>query len=210
MKVLAINGSPKKNGNTAFALQTVLGELERAGIQTETVHVGIKAIRGCIACGSCARSQDSSCALDDGANEWIKKMIEAEGIVIGSPVYYAGINGTLKSFLDRAFYVAGANGRKMRHKVGAGVVVARRGGTTASLDQLNKYFTIAEMLMPSSNYWNMIHGAAPNEATGDLEGVQTMRVLGQNMAWLLKVLDYAKGHVPEPEAEQKVFTNFIR
>lgn len=210
MKVLAINGSPKAEGNTAAALKTALKELEAEGFMTEILHIGNKPFRGCVACGQCARKGDCKCAIDDGANELIAKMVDADGILVGSPVYYAGINGALKCFLDRAFYVAGAAGSRMRLKVGAGVVVARRAGTTAALDQLNKYFTIAEMIVPSSNYWNMAHGAAPDEALGDAEGMQVMRLLGRNMAWLMKCLEWGRHNLPLPKREDKIKTNFIR
>ncbi len=210
MKVLAINGSPKKDGNTSFALRVVASELEAAGIETETIHVGGKALRGCVACGRCAETMDGNCVIDDGANEWIAKMIEADGLLLGSPVYYAGVNGTMKSFLDRAFFAASSRCRRMRLKVGASVVAVRRAGASATLDQLNKYLTISEMIVPSSNYWNVIHGMAPTESADDDEGVQTMRVLGRNMAWLMKVIEAGKAHVEPPPLEEKVFTNFIR
>ena len=210
MKVLAINGSPKKDGNTALALRTVMGALEAAGVSTELIHIGDKAVRGCVCCGRCAETKDGKCALKDGANEWIAKMLAADGLLLGSPVYYSGINGTMKSFLDRAFYVSGSSGRKMRLKVGAAVVAVRRAGASVAFDQLNKYFTISEMLVPSSNYWNIIHGRAPGEAAGDDEGLQTMRVLGGNMAWLMKLIEFGKGHVEPPPMEEKIFTNFIR
>jgi multimeric flavodoxin WrbA len=210
MKVLAINGSPKAEGNTALALSTVLKELEAEGIVTETLHIGNKPVRGCLGCGACMKKGDCKCVIPDGANEWIAKMVDADGILLGSPVYYAGINGTLKSFLDRAFYVAAGAGYRMRLKVGAGVVVARRAGTTASLDQLNKYFTIAEMLVPSSNYWNLAHGAAPGEAADDAEGLQIMRILGRNMAWLMKCVEWGRHNLPTPLREEKIKTNFIR
>jgi len=210
MRVLAINGSPKSEGNTALALRTVMKELEADGIETEMLHIGNKAVRGCLGCGRCAETKDGRCALKDDANAWIADMVAADGLLLGSPVYYAGINGTLKCFLDRAFYVAGASGRKMRLKVGASVVAVRRAGSSAALDQLNKYFTISEMLVPSSCYWNMAHGRAPGEAAGDDEGLQTMRVLGRNMAWLMKIVEFGKGKFPPPPPEDKVFTNFIR
>ena len=210
MKVLAINGSPNANGNTALALDTVLKELEKEGISTEVIQIGNKPVRGCIACGTCIEKGDCKCVLADGANVWISKMVEADGLLLGSPVYYSGVNGTLKSFLDRAFFVTSAAGRKMRLKVGAAVVAVRRSGGTATFDQLNKYFTISEMLVPTSNYWNVIHGMALEEAQGDAEGLQVMRVLGKNMAWLMKLVDYGKRNLPPPAIEEKIFTNFIR
>ncbi|OGV63721.1 MAG: FMN reductase [Lentisphaerae bacterium RIFOXYB12_FULL_65_16] len=210
MRVVAINGSPKKDGNTALALQTVMKELESEGISTELIHIGNKAVRGCLACGRCAETKNGTCAIPDAANEWIAAMFAADGVLLGSPVYYSGINGTMKSFLDRAFCVAGASGRKMRLKVGAAVVAARRSGASTAVDQLNKYFTIAEMLMPCSSYWNIVHGRAPGEAAGDAEGLQIMRVLGRNMAWLMKLVDFGKGHIPPPPMEDRILTSFIR
>ena len=207
MKVLAINGSPKLDGNTFIALDTVLKELEKEGISTEVIHLGGKAVHGCIACFKCRESGDGRCVLKDGANEWIAKMVEADGLLLGSPVYYAGINGTLKSFLDRAFFAAGSS---MRLKVGAGIVAVRRAGSSTALDQLNKYFSISEMLVPASNYWNMAHGMMPGEVQGDSEGLQIMRVLGRNMAWLMKLVEYGRKNLPPPEPESKVMTNFIR
>lgn len=204
MKVVAINGSPKANGNTAFAISLVLEQLEKEGIETEVIHIGNKPIRGCIGCGGCGR--DGHCVFqDDQMNDWADKMAAADGVVIGTPVYYAGINGTLKSFLDRAFY---SHGRQMRHKVGVGLVAVRRTGGMPALEDINRFFTISEMLVPSSSYWNVIHGAKPGEAQQDEEGKQTMKTLGQNMAWLLKMRE--KGLAEEPERQPKVSMNFIR
>ncbi|HNW26052.1 MAG TPA: flavodoxin family protein [Candidatus Gastranaerophilaceae bacterium] len=208
MHVIAINGSPKSEGNTYNALKLVLEELKNQGISGEIIHIGNKNIRGCLACGGCFKNKDESCVIKDEVNECIQKMKEADGILIGSPVYYASIAGTLKCFLDRTFYVCSANGGLLRHKVGASVVVARRSGEVAAFDHLNHYFTIAEMFMPSSNYWNVIHGRMPGEVLLDEEGVQIMRVLGKNMAYLLKQLK--TGTQTAPEQEQKMLTNFIR
>ena len=208
MKVLAINGSPNPQGNTAFALQTVLNELEKYGIQTEIANIGRKVIRGCAACGSCLEQQDRRCFFDDEVNAWLPKLTEADGILLGSPVYYSGINGTIKSFLDRAFFVASNNGWLMRHKVGAGVVVARRSGGTASCEQLNKYFMISEMVVVSASYWNIVHGLLPGEAGLDEEGISTMRILGRNMAWIIQTLDQKQ--IERPPIEERVFTHFIR
>ena len=211
MKMLAFNGSPNKEGNTYHAIKLVAGELEKAGIETEIVQVGNKAIRGCIACYQCIKNQDERCGLkDDEVNEWIQKMKQADAIILGSPVYYSAINGTMKSFLDRAFFVTGVNGGLLRHKVGASVVAVRRSGGIPTFDQLNHFLNYSEMLLATSNYWNVIHGRAPGEALQDEEGVQIMRVLGKNMAWLLKLVENGKGVVPTPEMEAKVFTNFIR
>ncbi len=210
MKVLAINGSPNENGNTSFAIRAVCDELEKEHFETEILHIGNKKLHGCIACGVCISKGDCRCALDDGINEWILKMVEADGIILGSPVYFSGVNGTMKSFLDRAFFVAAVSGRPLRHKVGAAVVAVRRSGGVATFEQLNNYLCFSEMLIPASNYWNVIHGMTPGEAAGDQEGIQTMRVLGKNMAWLLKLVEHGKGHVHPPPMEDKVLTNFIR
>lgn len=208
MKVAAINGSPKTEGNTYHALKMVTEELERQGISTEIIQVGNKNIHGCLACGKCYENKNEKCIIDDEVNEIIQKMKSADGIIIGSPVYYASIAGTMKCFLDRAFYTAGANGGLFRHKVGASVVAVRRSGEVATFDHLNHYFTVAEMFLASSNYWNVIHGRLPGEVAQDGEGVQIMRVLGKNMAFLMKSI--AKNSDALPEKEIKVMTNFIR
>lgn len=211
MKVVAFNGSPKKAGNTYNAIRTVAAELEKEGIEVEIVHVGNKVIRGCIACGGCSRNQNERCVIDkDEVNEWIQKMKEADGIILGSPVYYSAIAGTMKSFLDRAFYVASVNGGMFRHKIGASVVAVRRSGGIPVFDQLNNFINYSEMIMPTSNYWNVAYGANPGEVTQDEEGMQIMRVLGKNMSWLMKVVEAGKSQVEESEKEDKVFTNFIR
>lgn len=208
MHVVAFNGSPKSEGNTYQAIKVVADLLEEEGISTEIIHVGNKKIRGCVACGGCAKNLNEKCVINDEVNGWIQKMKEANGIIISSPTYYASIAGTMKCFLDRAFFVCGANGNLLRHKVGASVVAVRRSGEVAVFDHLNHYFTICEMFPSTSNYWNVIHGRAPGEALQDEEGVQTMRVMGKNMAWLMKKL---KGiDATEPEMEQKIYTSFIR
>ena len=208
MKVLAINGSPRADGNTATALRLVIHALENEGVATELVTIGQKVLRGCLACYQCRERQNQRCAFDgDEVNALIPKMIEADGILLGSPVYYSGINGTMKSFLDRAFFAAGP---KMRHKAGAAVVAVRRSGGSATFDQLNKYFLISQMCVVGSNYWNIIHGMMPGEATQDAEGQQVMRTLGQNMAWLLKLIDYGKTGIAQPIPEDKIMTNFVR
>lgn len=211
MKVIAINGSPKKEGNTYHAIKIVTDELEKEGIETEILHVGNKSVRGCMACGQCAKNRNEKCVIEtDEVNHWIQKMKEADGILIGSPVHYSSISATLKSFLDRAFYVAGMNQSLFRHKVGATLVAVRRSGGVTSFDELNHYINYSEMLVPTSSYWNVIHGAAPGEVLQDTEGVQIMRVLGKNMAWLLKLVENGKGTVKEPEREVKTPMNFIR
>ena len=211
MKVVAFNGSPKKEGNTYHAIKLVVGELEKEGIETEIVHVGNKVIRGCIACGQCARNKNEKCAIDnDEVNQWIQQMKKADGIILASPVHYSAIGGTMKSFLDRAFYVASMNNGMLRHKVGASLAAVRRSGGIPTYEQMNIYLNYSEMIIPGSNYWNVIHGARPGEVLQDEEGVQIMRVLGKNMAWLLKVIENSKGTIEKPEREAKVATNFIR
>ncbi|MEG6615211.1 flavodoxin family protein [Peptococcaceae bacterium 1198_IL3148] len=210
MKVVAFNGSPNKAGNTYHAIKLVTEELEKEGIKIEIIHVGNKVIRGCLACGQCIKNKNERCAINDEVNDWLQLMKGADGIILGSPTHYSAIAGTMKSFLDRAVYVAGANGGMLRHKVGVAVVAVRRSGGLPTFNQLNNYLNYSEMLIPTSNYWNVIHGRAPGEALQDAEGVQIMRVLGKNMAWLLKLVENGKGAVPEPAMEDKVFTNFIR
>lgn len=208
MKVIAINGSPKAEGNTYHALKMVTDELENQGISTEIIHIGNKVIRGCIACGGCIKNQNEKCVIDDEVNDIIQKMKYSDGIIIGSPVYYASIAGTMKCFLDRAFYTAGANGGLFRHKIGASIAAVRRSGEVATFDHLNHYFTVGEMFVVPSNYWNVIHGRLPGEVVHDGEGVQTMRVLGKNMAFLLKSIENNKKELPSKE--EKIRTDFIR
>lgn len=211
MKVVAINGSPKKEGNTAQAMKIVCNELENAGIETETIWVGNKLIRGCMGCGKCFKNKDEKCIFaDDCVNDIIQKMKDADGIILGSPVHYSGVGGSMKSFLDRAFYVSGANGGLFSRKVGTSVAAVRRSGGIPTIDQLNKYLSYSEMLMPSSNYWGVIHGTMPGEVLEDEEGVQIMRILGKNMAWLLQLVENGKGKVIPPEMEKKTMMNFIR
>jgi multimeric flavodoxin WrbA len=194
MNVVAFNGSPNKEGNTYHALRMVANELEASGMETEIIHVGNRLIRGCTACNQCVKNRDEKCVLPgDEVNEWIQKMKAADGILFGSPVHYSALGSTMKAFLDRAFYVTGVNGGLLRHKVAASVVAVRRSGGVATFDQLNNYITYSEMLMPTSNYWNVIHGTRPGEAVQDEEGVQIMRVLGKNMAWLMKRIVGNKG-----------------
>lgn len=211
MKVVAFNGSPNKKGNTYNSIETVAAELEKEGIEVEIIHVGNKLVRGCLACGRCSRNQNERCVIEtDNVNEWIQKMKEADGIILGSPVYYSAIAGTMKSFLDRAFFVATSNGGMFRHKIGASVVAVRRSGGIPVFDQLNNYINYSEMIMPTSNYWNVAYGTAPGEVTQDEEGMQIMRVLGKNMSWMMKVVEDGKTQVKENEKEEKIFTNFIR
>lgn len=205
MKILLINGSPKQNGNTFIALREVQNTLEAEGIETEMIHVGAKSIRGCTACNQCV--EKGKCVFDDVVNEVAPKFEAADGIVVGSPVYYASPAGTLIAFLDRLFYSASFD-KSM--KVGAAVAVARRGGTTATFDVLNKYFTISNMPVVSSQYWNSVHGRTPGEAVQDEEGLQTMRQLARNMAFLVKSIQLGKQQYGLPKHEARVATNFIR
>jgi multimeric flavodoxin WrbA len=211
MKVVAFNGSPRKNGNTAGCLNTVLAELEKQGIETELIHVGKERIRGCVACYTCLKKQNEKCAVeDDPVNDWIQKMKAADGILLGSPVYFSGVAGTMKSVLDRAFFVSSVNNGLLRHKVGASVAAVRRSGGIPAIDTLNHYIIYSEMIMPSSNYWNVAHGMNPGEMEQDYEGKQIMEVLGRNMAWLLKVMEVGSREVPAPARVTKTATNFIR
>ena len=204
MKVLLINGSPRKKGNTFIALSEVAKTLEENGIETEIVSIGTKAVQGCIACGRCAEL--GRCVFnDDLYNEVREKLEKTDGVVVGSPVYYAGPNGSLCALLDRLFYSAG---HVLAYKPAAAVAVCRRGGASATFDRLNKYFTINNMPVVSSQYWNSVHGMLPGEAVQDVEGLQTMRTLGRNMAWMLKNL--TQGGEPVPEREPWTPTHFIR
>ncbi|WP_405344485.1 flavodoxin family protein [Ruminococcus sp.] len=205
MKVLMINGSPRVGGNTAIALKEMEKAFVKNGIEVETVQIGNKAIRGCIACGTCAKK--GQCVFDDAVNEVAPKFAEADGLVVASPVYYASANGTLVSFLDRLFYSCHCD---KRMKVGAAVAVARRGGLSATFDELNKYFTINSMPVAASNYWNSVHGGAKGDAEQDAEGLQTVRVLAENMSFLMKSIALGKEQIGLPEAEPKQYTNFIR
>lgn len=211
MKVVAFNGSPNKNGNTYAAIKMVAQELEKEKIEVAIIHVGNRPISGCLACNQCVKNQNERCAITtDPVNEWIQEMKNADGIILGSPVHYSAIAGTMKAFLDRAFYVTSVNNGMLRHKVGASVVAVRRAGGIPAFNQLNNFINYSEMLMPTSNYWNIAYGTAPGEVEQDEEGKQIMRVLGQNMAWLMKLVDYGKDKIPPPSREKKVFTNFIR
>ena len=205
-KVILLNGSPHKEGTTYTALKEVADALIESGIEAKILHVGGDAHRGCTACGACKSS--GRCVFDDGLNEIADEIALADGLVIGSPVYYSSPNGTLLSFLDRLFYVHSK--RFPRMMVGASVVAARRGGCTASFDVLNKYFTISGMPIASSYYWNQVHGNGSEDAECDIEGLQTMRMLGRNMAFLIKSIALGKQAFGSPEKEKKTYTNFIR
>jgi len=209
MKVVIVNGIAKPEGNTAIALRTVAEALRAHGVDTEPINLGNGAIRGCVGCGRCFEAANRRCVFDDDAvNRNLETMFGADGLLVGSPVHFAGIGGCLKCFLDRAFFVAGANGGLFRHKVGAGVVAVRRGGEVSAWEQINKYFTLSEMFVPSGTYWNMVFGHVPGEALRDAEGLATMRALGANMAWLLRCRE--AGAVPLPPSSERVWTNFIR
>ena len=205
MNVLIINGSPRVGGNTSIALKEMEQVFAQEGIETKTIQVGGKDIRGCIACGTCFTR--GKCVFDDLVNQTSPKFEACDGLVIASPVYYASANGTLISFLDRLFYSCRFD-KSM--KVGASVVVARRGGLSATFDELNKYFTIAGMPVASSQYWNSVHGRAPGEAAQDAEGLQTMRTLARNMSFLIKSIALGKEKYGLPQKEPAQFTNFIR
>ena len=205
MKVLLINGSPKANGNTAAALAEMKQIFDQEGIGAEIVQVGHLNVRGCIACGGCYKA--GKCVFDDVVNELSAKLEEADGLVVASPVYYASANGTLTAVLDRLFYSSRFD---KRMKVGASVAVARRGGCSATFDQLNKYFTISGMPVASSQYWNSVHGGAPGEAHQDEEGMQTMRTLARNMTFLMRSIALGKAQYGLPEREKGKFTNYIR
>lgn len=204
MKVLLINGSPHREGNTFIALCEAARALEAEGIETEIVPIGTKAVQGCIACNRCAEL--GRCVFNDALyNEVRDKLAGADGLIVGSPVYYAGPNGSLCALLDRVFYSCS---ERLDYKPAAAVAVCRRGGASATFDRLNKYFTISNMPVVSSQYWNSVHGMLPGEAAQDAEGLQTMRLLGRNMARMLKSGVYAPENRPEPE--ERVMTNFIR
>lgn len=205
-RVLLINGSPNEKGCTYTALSEVAETLKKHDVETEILYLGKKPVAGCIACRKCFQS--GICVFEDQVNEVLEKLDGIDAIVIGSPVYYAGPSGQVCSFLDRLFYSAGS---RMAGKVGAAVVSCRRGGASAAFDRLNKYFTISNMVVAGSQYWNQVHGNTPEEVMKDEEGLQTMRTLGENIAWLLKCLEAGKNAgVPIPEHEKRISTNFIR
>ena len=207
MKVLLINGSPHEKGCTYTALCQVSKALEAEGIETEIFHVGTQPIRGCMGCGGCAKNGNNRCVFQDSVNEALEKAESADAYVFGSPVHYAAASGAITSFLDRFFYA----GKIHKFKPGAVVASARRAGTTATLDQLGKYLTISNMIMVGSQYWNMVHGNSPEQVLQDEEGMQTMTVLGRNMAWILKCIEAGKASgVNTPEHAPKTNTNFIR
>lgn len=207
MKVLLVNGSPHEEGCTWTALKEVAGALEKNGVQTEIIWLGVGEIAGCIGCGACAR-EGGGCFRRDVVNEFVEKAASADGFVFGSPVHYAAASGALTAFMDRAFYSGGGN---MAGKPAAAVVSCRRGGASAAFDQINKYFTINCMPIISSQYWNQVHGNSPEQVRQDEEGMQTMRTLGNNMAWILKCIEAGREKgICFPEREPVVRTNYIR
>ncbi len=205
LQVLMLNGSPRSNGNTAVALREMETVFRENGVEVETVVIGNRAIRGCVACGGCAKI--GKCVFDDAVNELAPKFEAADGLVVASPVYYASANATLIACLDRLFYSTPFD---KTMKVGASVVCARRGGCSATFDELNKYFTISGMPVASSQYWNSIHGRTPGEAEADGEGRQTMRTLARNMTFLMRSIALGKEHFGLPEQEARIATHFIR
>ena len=189
MKVIALNGSPRKDGNTSLLIKEVFTELENEGIETELIQLGGRPIHGCIACMKCGKKKNSQCALKgDSLNDHLAKMFAADGIILGSPVYFTDVTSEMKALIDRAGFVARQNGHLLRRKVGAGVVAVRRAGSVHTFDTLNHFFTINQMVVPGSDYWNMGIGLQPGDVSNDKEGMNTMRILGSNMAWLLKKL----------------------
>ena len=205
MKVIALNGSPKPKGNTWHALSQVCEVLEKEGVETEILHVGNLDVKGCISCGRC---KDGYCIhSNENLKDMIDKIFAADGLILGSPVYYAGIAGNFKSFLDRLFY---AGKGRLRLKVGASIAIPRRSGGVTTFDQLNNYFLISEMLVAPSYYWNVIHGGSPGEILGDTEGLSVLNNLGQNMAWMIKMREATKDTLPAPEAYPRSWMNFIR
>ncbi|MCR4991149.1 MAG: flavodoxin family protein [Lachnospiraceae bacterium] len=204
MKVLILNGSPTVGGNTSIALDEMVRVFDDEGIETELIQIGNKDIRGCIACGTCFKN--GKCVFDDAVNEIAPKLEDADGLVVASPVYYASANATLIALLDRLFYSTHFD---KTMKVGASVVVARRGGCSATYDELNKYFTISGMPVASSQYWNSVHGNSKGEAKEDKEGLQTMRTLARNMSFLMKSIALGKKKYGLPEKEEHAWTNFI-
>jgi len=210
MKVLLVNGSPHPKGSTYTALEEVAKTLNSEGVETEIFQIGTKPLAGCIACRSCVKNK--RCIFTDSVNDFLDLAKDADGFVFGTPVHYAAAGGAITSFMDRVFYADACAGRKSFYlKPAAAVVCARRAGTTATFDQLNKYFTISEMPIISSDYWNMVHGANPEDIKKDLEGLQTMRILARNMAWFLKCKEAGlKAGIPLPQREERIYTNFIR
>lgn len=205
-KILAINGSPNEFGSTYTAMRLVIDELEKQGVEVDFVQLGRGPVQGCTGCGGCRKHPEKLCVHDDLVNVCLKKVSEIDGLLVGSPVHYAGIGGNIKCFLDRFFFT----GPNVKFKVAAGVCALRRSGGVPAFQQLNNYFNLSRMIITPSHYWSAVHGnGGEQEVSQDLEGVQMMRSLGRNMAWLLQVLETGK-NIPLPESERRIFTNFIR
>lgn len=208
MKVIAINGSPRENGNTYFVLSKMAKELEKDKIETEIIQIGKQKIHGCIGCGYCFQSENNKCSItDDIVNESLDNIRKADGIILGSPTYYAGIAGTMKSFLDRLFYTSS---RYLKYKIGASIAISRRAGEVDVIHQLNNYFNLAEMIISPSQYWAVVFGANKGEVSEDEEGIQTIQRNAQAMAWLLKIKAATKDTIPFPSHQGRARTNFIR
>jgi multimeric flavodoxin WrbA len=211
MKVIAINGSPRKDGNTHTLLARVCARLEQHGIETEIIRIGGKAIRGCTACGMCFKNQDRQCIIiTDELNDVIAKMIAADGILLGSPTYFSDVSTEMKALIDRAGYVTLANGSCLAGKIGAAVSAVRRAGAQHAINTMHHFFSISQMPIATSTYWNMSYGAAKGETEHDVEGIQTMDNLGENMAWLMKSIEAARETVPPPQIDRSKQMNFIR
>jgi multimeric flavodoxin WrbA len=212
MKVVAFNGSPRKNGNTSILIETVFNELKNKGIETELIHVGKKQIQGWLACMKCAENQNGHCIIkNDIVNDCIDKIMNADGVILGSPVYCSGLTGQIKSFIDRVSLTATVNNSLFKRKIGASVVAVRRAGGVFTFNSLNNFFTIMQMMVVGSSYWNLGYGMEEGEVNQDEEGIQTMRNLGKNMAWLLKSIEAGKkASISEPTTDAEVLTNFIR
>lgn len=209
MKVLLVNGSPHKNGCTYVALEEIAHTLQEEGIESEIYHIWVKPIVGCMGCYACRKT--GKCVINDGVNEFVEKAKDFDGFIFGSPVHYAAAGGTITSFMDRVFFTSFGRRDVFSHKPAAAIVCARRAGTTAALDQLNKYFQISQMPIISGRYWNMVHGAMAEDVKQDLEGLQNMRILARNMAWHLKCQEAGqKAGIPLPKEEEITFTNFVR
>ncbi len=207
MKVLAINGSPHLHGTTYGAIRILSDELEKEGIETKIVHVGNRISHGCSGCGYCRKQEEPACVFDDDAvNECLRLARECDGLIFGSPVYYAGIAGSMKSFLDRFFYTR----PDLSYKVGTVCVALRRSGAVTVYQQMNNYLDLSNMLITPGHYWNAVHGSNAEQILSDEEGIQLMRTLGRNMAWLMKTLEYGRKTLPPPTPEPRIYTNFVR
>ena len=212
MKVIAFNGSSRAKGNTDYAINFVAKELKNENMEIEVINIGSQEIKGCTGCYHCVTNKTGKCIINtDKVNEYIEKIKDADGIILAAPTYFANIPGTMKNFLDRAFFVLsyGFEVTPLRYKIGAGIVAVRRSGGIPTADALNKFLSNSEMIIPASSYWNVIHGLMPGDAEKDEEGKQTMKVLGKNMAYFLKMKE-AANHIKAPEPEEKIMTNFIR